>query len=99
MQNQNYAAETMRILQKTFGDEKVYKWYKNFKEGRESIKDADDHQHQLRNNMLMKPKILFSKSIKIFRLNKGHLVDTIGISKGSVNIILKYRLVLKMLKF
>ncbi|CAL1687648.1 unnamed protein product [Lasius platythorax] len=46
LRNEISAAETLRMLQKAFGDEvmsqkNVYKWYKQFKEGRESVEDKD----------------------------------------------------------
>ncbi|KYM93361.1 hypothetical protein ALC53_00298 [Atta colombica] len=59
LRNEISAAETLRMLQKAFGDQamsqkNVYKWYKQFKEGRESVEDEeialDDHQHKLMNN-------------------------------------------------
>jgi len=59
LRNEISAAEILRMLQKAFGDQamsqkNVYKWYKQFKKGRESVEDEkialDDHQHQLMNN-------------------------------------------------
>ena len=52
LRNEIFAA--VRMLQKAFGDQamsqkNVYKWYKQFKEGRESVEDEkialNDHQH------------------------------------------------------
>ena len=44
LRNEISVAETFRMLQKAFGDltmsqKNVYKWYKNFKEGREHVDD------------------------------------------------------------
>ncbi|EFN82447.1 Putative uncharacterized protein FLJ37770, partial [Harpegnathos saltator] len=44
LRNEYSAAETLRMLQKAFGDKamsqkNVYKWYKDFKEGRERVQD------------------------------------------------------------
>ena len=44
LRNDISAAETYRMLQKAFGDEtmsqkNVYKWYRDFKEGRERVDD------------------------------------------------------------
>ena len=44
--NEISVAETLRMLQKAFGDltmsqKNVYKWYKDFKEGRERVDDLE----------------------------------------------------------
>ena len=46
LQNEISVAETFRLFQKAFGDlamsqKNVYKWYKDFKEGRERIYDLE----------------------------------------------------------
>ena len=46
LRNEISVAETFRMLQKAFGDlsmsqKNVYKWYKDFKEGRERIDDLE----------------------------------------------------------
>ena len=46
LRNEISVAETLRMLQKAFGDlsisqKNVYKWYKDFKEGRERVDDLD----------------------------------------------------------
>ena len=46
LQNEISVAETFRMLQKAFGDltksqKNVYKWYKDFKEGRERVDDLE----------------------------------------------------------
>ena len=46
LRNEISAAETLRMLQKAFGNstkspQNVYKWYKDFKEGRERVDDLE----------------------------------------------------------
>ena len=46
LRNEISVAETFRMLQKAFGDltmsqKNVYKWYKDFKEGRERVDDLE----------------------------------------------------------
>ena len=82
------------MLQKAFGNlpmsqKNVYKWYKNFKEGRERVDDLErpgrpststDEQH------VNQIKELVHKNR---RLTTGDLADTIGIPTGSLNTVSK----------
>ena len=91
------------MLRKAFGNstmsqKNVYKWYKDFKEGRERVDDLErsgrpststDDQH------VNKVKEIVLKNR---RLTVKDLADMIGISEGSVKTILKDHLGLRKVK-
>lgn len=103
LRNEISAAETYRMLQKAFGDEtmsqkNVYKWYKDFKEGRERVDDLErsgrpstsiDEQHIKK----IKELVLENR-----RLTIRDLADMLAISIGSVQAILKDHLCLRRVK-
>ena len=94
LRNETSVAETFRMLQKAFGDltmsqKNVYKWFKDFKEGRERVDDLErpgrpssstDEQHV---NQIK--KFVHKKC----RLTIRDPADTIGISRGSLNTVSK----------
>ena len=94
LRNEISVSETFRMLQRAFdhltmSQKNVYKWYKDFKEGRERVNDLErpgrpststDEQH------LNQIKELLHKNR---RLTIRDLADTIDISRGSLNTVLK----------
>ena len=100
------------MLQKAFGDEtmsqkKFYKWYRDFKEGRECVDDLQRSERPStsiddQNINKIKEIVLGNR-----RLTIRELVDMVGISFGSVHHlkdhlglrIVKLRLVPKFLNF
>jgi len=97
------AAETLKMLEKAYGDRALpksttYDWYKLFKEGRERVEDEEclgrpststDDAHIQK----VKELVLANR-----RLTIRDIADEIGVSKGSINSILKDVLGLKCVK-
>lgn len=103
LRKQISAAETLKMLQHAFGDtalseKNVYKWYKQFQEGRESV-ELEDHARRPKTSTdeshvnKIKELVLQNR-----RLTIRDLADAVGISYGSVQIILKDVLGLKQVK-
>ena len=91
LRNDISAAETLRMIQKAFGDEtmsqkNVYKWYRDFKENVSMICNASDSSDA--------PEMVHGNR----RLTIRELVVMVGISFGSVRTILKDNLGLKRVK-
>ena len=94
LRNEISVAETFRMLQKVFSDltmwqKNVYKWNKDFKEGKERVDDLErlgrpsiltDDQHMNQINALVH---------KNRPLTIRDFVETIGISRGSLNTVSK----------
>ena len=100
LRNDISAAKTYRMLQKAFGDEtmsqeNVYKWYRDFEEGRECVDymqcsgrpstTIDDQNINKIKEMIIRNR----------RLAIRELVDMVRISFGSVQTILKDHLDLR----
>ena len=103
MRNEFSAAETLRMLQKAFRDQSlssknVYKWYNEFKSGRESVEknvvsnrrksSTDEHHVKQVKEMVLKNR----------RLTIRDVADSLQISFGSVQAILKNDLGLRRVK-
>ena len=90
LRNDISAAETYRMLQKTFGDEamsqkNVYKWYRDFKEGRERVDDLERSGLPLTSIVDQKINKMKEMVLGNRRLTIRELVDMVGISFGSVH--------------
>ena len=88
------------MLQKAFGDEtmsqkNVYKWYRDFKEGRERV---DDLQRSRRPSTSIIDQKIKEMVLGNRRLTIRELVDMVGISFGSRQKILKDHLGLRRVK-
>ena len=94
LRNEILVAETFRMLQKAFGDltmsqKNVYKWYKDFKEGRERVDDLErpgqpsTSADEQRVNQIK--RLVHTNR----RLTIRDFTDTIGISEGSLNTVSK----------
>ena len=87
-------AETLKMLQKAFGDltmsqKNIYKWYKDFKEGRERIDDLERPRRPSTSTDEQHVNQIKELGHKNRRLTITDLADTTGISRGSLNTISK----------
>ena len=82
------------MLQKAFDDltmsqKNVYKWYKDFKEGRERVDDLERPGQPSTSTDVQHVKQIKKLVHKNRRLTIRNLADTIGISRGSLNTVSK----------
>jgi histone-lysine N-methyltransferase SETMAR len=95
--NEISAAESIKMLQRAFGDEAmgktaVYKWYEEFKEGRESIIDKTHPGHATTATDVVHVRKVEELVMENRRLTLRELADEVGISYGSCQTILKDKL-------
>ena len=80
------------MLQKAYGDltmsqKNVYKWYRDFKEGRERVNDLERPRRPLRPTDDQHVNQIKELVHKYRRLTIRDLADTIGISRRSLNTV------------
>ena len=103
MQNEIPAAETLRMLEKAYGDQalsktRTFEWYKMFKDGRESVEDEPHQRRPKTSTDEQHVKKIKEMVLENRRLTIRDIADTLGISFGSVQTVLKNILCLRRVK-
>ena len=103
MRNGISAAETLRMLQKAFGDQALsrtttFDWYKMFKEGRELVEDEERPGKEKTSADEAHVKKIKEMLLENRRLTTRELAEAVGISKGSATTIVTDILGLKRVK-
>ena len=94
VKNEISCTDTLKMLEKCYGDQclsrsQVFKWYKSFGEGREEVEDEPRSGRppvSITDETINEIKELVLSNR---RLTQRDLVDIVGISKGSIQTILK----------
>ena len=103
LRNEISAAETLRWLRKSFGNSNIsqkntYKWYKDFKDGRERVDDLERSGRSLTVTVDQHVNKVKELVLQNRRLTVKDLTDMIAISEESVKTILKQHLGLRKVK-
>lgn len=94
LKNEISAANALQMLRKCYGDEtmaqsNVYNWYKLFKDGRETFEDEPRSGRPTTSKTEENINKIKDLVLQNRRLSQRDLVDITGISKGSIQSILK----------
>ena len=94
VRNEISAAETLRMLQKAFGDQalsktRIFEWHEMFRGGRKRVEDKERPRREKTSSDEQHVMNIKDLVLKNRRLTIRDLADTIGIPRGSVNTVSK----------